>query len=218
MHKFQILAVTLCLAAGSSAFADVVAQVDANTGSISGMLGSVDFQFNGGALSYQPATVLISDFTTDGTFGGTLQDFGDVTGGPIPGPITISNTDADNEHFETFRFGNSLEFDLTFSGPTVTAPNGTSLSTSVFTFSMFSNTAGTIPVLTPNPSGAAATVTVNLNGTLTALAISPNVAVPEPAYTWLAGGGLLLLGVLRLRGRGERTVPELPTLPRDPVQ
>jgi hypothetical protein len=196
MRKFQILAVTLCFGAGS-AFADVVVQVDANTSSISGTFGSVDFQFNGGPLSYQSATVLISNFTTDGSFGGTQQDTGDVTGGPIPNPITISNTDVDNEDFETFLFGNSLKFDLTFSGPAVTAPDGTSLSTSVFTFSMFSDPAGTIPVLTPNPNGAAATVTVNLNGTLTALAISPNVAVPEPSYTWFAAGGLLLLSALR---------------------
>ena len=200
MRRSQLLAISLLLA-GSAAYADVVVQVDANTSSIDGTMGSVDFQFNPGALSFQQATVTISNFTTDGSFDGTQQDFGDVTGGPITSPITITNTDADNEDFETFTFGRTLQFDLTFSGPAVTAPNGSSLSTSVFTFSMFSDPAGTIPALTSNPNGVAAMVTVNLDGTITAQAVSPYVSVPEPTYAWLAGGALLLLGALRRRSR-----------------
>jgi hypothetical protein len=200
MRKSQILAVTLLsaatLTAVRGAYADVVVQVDANTAPLLGTTGSVDFQFNPGFDS-QAATVLISNFSTDGSFAGTQSDFGAVTGGPITSPIMISNTFADNEDFETFTFGNTLQFDLTFSGPAVTAPNGTSLSTSVFNFSIFSDPAGTIPALTPNPFGIALTATVNLDGTVTTTSLSPFVATPEPGYTWLVGGGLLLLGTWR---------------------
>jgi hypothetical protein len=196
MSKFQILAVTLFVTAVSAAHADVVVQVNANTSPLFGDTGSVDFQFNPGFDS-QAATVLISNFSTDGTFAGTQMDVGAATGGPITKPITISNTDADNEDFETFSFGHTLNFDLTFSGPAVDAPNGTSLSTSLFNFSIYSDQAGTIPALTSNPNGIAATVTINLDGTVSAASLSPFVAVPEPGYTWLAGSALLLLGAWR---------------------
>lgn len=196
MRKSQILILTMFLSAAGAAYADVVVQVNANTHPLFGDTGSVDFQFNPGFNS-QAATVLISAFSTDGSFAGTQQDIGDVTGGPITAPITINNTDADNEDFETFHFGNTLKFDLTFSGPAVTAPNGTSLSNSVFTFSIFSDTAGTIPALTSNPNGNVAMVRVNLNGSVTPVSLSPNVAVPEPGYAWIVAGAILLLGVWR---------------------
>jgi hypothetical protein len=196
MSKFQILAVTLFVTAVSAAHADVVVQVNANTSPLFGDTGSVDFQFNPGFDS-QAATVLISNFSTDGSFAGTQMDTGGVVGGPITNPITINNTDADNEDFETFTFGHMLRFDLTFSGPAIDAPNGTSLTTSVFNFSIFSDPVGTIPALTSNPNGIAATVTVNLNGTVSPGSLSPFVAIPEPSYTWLAGSALLLLGAWR---------------------
>ncbi len=200
MHKSQILVVTFfstaVLTAVSPAYADVVVQLDANTSSLAGTTGSIDFQFNPGFDS-QAATVLISNFSTNGSFAGTQQDFGAVMGGPVTSPIMIANTNADNEDFETFTFGNTLDFDVTLFGPAVTAPNGTSLSTSVFNFSIFSDPAGTIPALTSNPNGNVATITVNLNGTVTATSLSPFVATPEPGYTWIVGGGLLLLGAWR---------------------
>lgn len=196
MRKSQILILTVLLSAAGAAYADVVVKVDANTTPLFGTTGSVDFQFNPGFDS-QAATVLISSFSTDGSFAGTQQDTGSVTGGPITAPITINNTNPDNEDFETFHFGNTLQFDLTFSGPAVTAPNGTSLSNSLFTFSIFSDTAGTIPALTSNPNGNVAMVTVNLNGSVTPVSLSPFVAVPEPGYTWVVAGAILLLGTGR---------------------
>jgi hypothetical protein len=178
------------------AHADVVVQIDANTTPLAGTTGSIDFQFNPGFDS-QAATILISNFTTDGSFAGTQQDFGAVMGGPVTSPIMIANTDVDNEDFETFTFGNQLAFDVTLFGPAVNAPNGTSLSTSVFNFSIFSDPAGTIPALTSNPNGIAATITVNLDGSVTPASLSPFVSTPEPGYTWLAGSALLMLGALR---------------------
>lgn len=196
MRKSLIQILTVFLSVVGAAYADVVVQVDANTSPLFGDTGSVDFQFNPGADS-QAAMVLISNFSTDGSFARTQQDTGDVMGGPITSPIMINNTLADNEDFETFTFGNSLKFDLTFSGPAVNAPNGTSLSTSVFTFSIFSDPAGTIPALTSNPNGNVATATVNLDGSVTPVSLSPYVAVPEPGYAWLVAGAILLLGAWR---------------------
>ncbi|MBV8731069.1 MAG: NF038129 family PEP-CTERM protein [Acidobacteriia bacterium] len=190
----------LFLAAGTALRADVIVQFNANTSSINGTLGSLDFQFNPGADS-QAATVGISNFVTDGSFGGTQMDTGGVTGGPITTPIVITNSGLDNEDFETFRFGNVLKFNVDFGGPAVTAPNGTSLSTSVFAFSMFSDAAGTIPVLTSDPNGVAASVAVNLDGSLTASVISSAVSIPEPGYMWIAASGLAVIAAGR-RWRG----------------
>jgi hypothetical protein len=185
----------------SSAYAATI-QFSLNTSSIAGTTGSIDFQFNPGGASSQAATVLISNFA-GGLSAGPAQHFGNASGGPVPNAITINNTQADNEDFEPFTFGSSLKFNLLFSGPAVVSPNGTSTAASQFTFSLFSDAAGTIPVLTPDPAGIAGTVTVNLDGTLTSHANSSSLviaAVPEPASLGLTAAALLMgLGLLRLR-------------------
>jgi hypothetical protein len=112
-----------------------------NTSSIFGTLGSLDFQFKPGPLITQAATVQITNFS-GGTSVGAPQTIGDVTGGPLPAAFTINNTNVVNDYFQSFTYGNSLSFDLTFSGPAVTSPNGQSTSTSEFTFSTFSDQAG----------------------------------------------------------------------------
>jgi hypothetical protein len=166
--------------------------VAVNTSSISGTNGSIDFQFNAGNRETQAATVTLS-----GLSGGTLgseSNTGAVTGGPLPSAVTIGTGTAYNDLFETFKYGSTLTFTLDFSGPAVNAPNGLSTGNSEFFFSMFSDADGYDPVLTSDPNGVAANVTVNPSGSITAAAVSPQAAfVPEPGSFALMGSALALL-------------------------
>ncbi len=93
-----------------------------------------------------------------------------------------------------------MTFLLSFSGPALSAPNGTSSFGSTFAFGMFDGT-GFNPLLTTDPNGNTFTVDVNLDGTTTptlfraggqsgpvASLIVPNI--PEPASGFLAIFGL----------------------------
>jgi hypothetical protein len=129
---------------------------------------------------------------------------GAVRGGPLPAPITISNSTAyqSNDELEGFYFtAPLLSFTLDFSGPAVNSPGPGNTSTSQFAFYTYSDERGTVPVLTSDPSGLSGLVTVNLNGSLSASAISPNLTfatpTPEPAPLWLLGGAFALFGAVR---------------------
>ncbi len=205
MRKLQILALTLSLTSALTLRADQLLNVNLNTSSLNGTTGSLDFAFDAGALSSQAATVTVFNFS-GATFAGTQIRTGAATGGPISAPVNISNNSAfqSNDDFETVTFGRAMSFTLNFSGPAVNSPNGSATSTSQFGFYVYSDANGTVPVLTSDPSGLAALVTVNLNGTVSSSAVSPNVAlssVPEPATLWMAGGVLSLLGLHRFRRR-----------------
>jgi len=78
------------------------------------------------------------------------------------------------------------------------SPDGMSTSGSVFAFSMFSDSAGTIPTLTTDIlDGFAATVDVNSDGTTTVTdpsmqtAVESSTVVPEPSSLLLLATGLL---------------------------
>lgn len=203
MRKTNLLALTLLLGTGTLVRASQIVYVTVDTTSLNATTGSVDFQFNPGPLVSQAATVQIGGFSGV-TYAGGQQDFGGASGGPIPAAVNIANSAQDNEDFESVTFTKSLSFSLTFDGPAVTSPNGTSTSTSLFALSLFSDAAGTKPVLTSDPNGIAATVTVNLDGTLSRNAISPNVqltGVPEPGSLPLLAGALAMLGALRFSKR-----------------
>ncbi len=204
MNALKSIALALFVLAATSAYADQFVGVTVDTSSIAGTSGSLDFQFNPGPTAGQAANVTVLNFA-GGSFAGLQQDFGNVSGGPVgSSSIVLNNTAQDNEDFETFHFGNLLSFVLDFSGPAVNNPNGTSTSTNLFAFMLFSDANGTIPVLTHDPNGVIGLVTVNLNGTVTMDAVSPEVVLtPEPSSLLLVGGGLIL-GAYLLRRR--RTV------------
>jgi hypothetical protein len=204
MRKSRVLIPAFFLLAANAALASQIFNVTMNTSGASGITGSLDFEFNPGPLVTQPATVHISNFA-GGTLLGPPQTAGGVTGGPLPAALSITNSTQFNDYFEAFTFGNSLSFQVSFTGPAVDSPNGLATSTSEFAFSTFSDQNGTIPVLTPDPNGIAASFVVNLNGTVTAAAVSPDVQItPEPGTFWIfsltmlaAFGGIKLRRLLR---------------------
>jgi hypothetical protein len=192
-------------AAGSASAGPIVYQVTVNTSSISGDAGSLDFNFNPGPLATQFASLEIENFPSDGSLSGDCPcGLGDVTGGPLPThAVFFDNGGGNNDYFDGFTYGDTLTFDISLSGPALSAPDGMSASGSTFAFSMFSDIGGTLPALTSDTvNGFALTVAVNLNGTTTPLVTSTEtnvVALPEPSTFALFGASLFLAAWRRLR-------------------
>jgi hypothetical protein len=177
----------LALCAATAMRADIYT-VTINTSSISGTSGSLDFNFNPGPFVTQAASLQILKFASDGTLAGSPILTGDVSGA-LPGTLTFDNGSGFNDYFEGFTFGNTLAFNVSLYGPALSSPDGTSTSGSAFAFSMFSDAAGTIPVLTTDTTdGFAFIVNVNLDGTTAPTNYSPETqistsvsATPEPS-------------------------------------
>ena len=211
-HK-TLLLISACLAtAGLAAAAPVIYYIDANTSSISGTSGYIDFQLAPG-LAPQDATAHIEDFSTDGSvtgppvydFGATLT--GGTTGSITSGLITMNNVPG-NDYFQGFMFQNSFDFAVVLDGPAIESPTGTA-GGSTFALSFYAND-GATPLLTTNTGssgapgstcdGSAGEIFINANGTATPMAYADTngnydvglMVAPEPR-SWL-----LLLGAAGL--------------------
>jgi hypothetical protein len=191
----------LCVGSGKLLASPITYSFTVDTASISGTNGSLDFQFNPGFLPSQVANVQIINFTSDGTLAGACPcGTGDVTD-QLPATLTFDNGTGYNDYFDDFTFGSTLSFNVSLYGPALSSPNGTSASGSTFAFSIFSDQAGTIPVLTSNTAeGFADTIDVNLDGTTTLTNYSPETTVststsvspvPEPPSLLLLLSGFL---------------------------
>ncbi len=195
-------ALVLCFA-GLAPAGPVTYDVTVNTSSIAGTAGSLDFNFNPGPLVTQAASLQILNFSSDGSLSGSPTLSGDV-GGALPGALLFDNRTAFNDYFEGFVFGSTISFNVRLYGPALSSPDGVSTSGSAFAFSMFSDVAGTKPVLTSDTAdGFAFTVDVNLNGSTTVTNFSSQTsvrpissAVPEPGSVVLLGCGAGLMGAL----------------------
>jgi hypothetical protein len=133
---------------------------------------------------------------------------GDVSGA-LPSIITFDNGTGYNDYFEGFTYGSTLSFDVSLYGPALSSPNGVSTSGSTFAFSIFSDSAGTIPVLTNDMTdGFAFLVNINLDGSTTTTNYSDQInveplssAIPEPNNLLLVATGLTILGVMSRQRR-----------------
>ena len=136
----------------------------------------------------------ILNFSGNGTLtAGSPSLIGDASGA-LPATLTFDNGPAFNDYFQGFKFGATLSFDVSLFGPALSSPNGTSTSGSTFAFSMFSDLAGTKPVLTSDKTnGFAYVVNVNLDGTTTATSFLPTRGVPEPGTGILSLAGMLIV-------------------------
>jgi hypothetical protein len=166
---------------GPAIAAPVTYNVVIDTSSISGTAGSLDFNFNPGPLITQAASLQILNFASDGSLAASPTLTGGVSGA-LPGTLSFDNGTPFNDYFEGFRFGSTLAFDVSLFGPALSSPDGVSTSGSTFAFSMFSNPAGTIPVLTTDKvNGFAITAEVNLDGTTTlSNFVTAAQSAPEP--------------------------------------
>lgn len=181
--------------------------VTVDTHTLAGTTGSVDFNFNPGLSTSQAASVEVFNLVGSSASGPSFT-VGEVVG-EIPMTLTFDNAAALNDYFQGLTFGQSLSFGLRFFGPALENPDGQSSSGSTFAFSLFSDAAGTLPVLTSNGlEGFALTVDVNTDGTTSVhnfsaqLSVLPTVtSVPEPGTLPL----LTLAGVaVALRRRAMR--------------
>jgi hypothetical protein len=186
--------------------------VTVNTSSITGTMGSLDFNFNPGTPATQLADLQILNFTSDGTLAGDCPCItGDVTG-QLPSTLTFVNDTAFNDYFDQFTYGTTISFAVSLYGPALSSPDGMSTSGSTFAFSMFSDPAGTMPVLTTDTTfGTAFTIDVNLDGSTTVtdnsaqtnvtpamMSSPPPGGVPEPGNLILSGSALVCLSLLRI--------------------
>ena len=188
--------------ASMASAAPISYDVTVNSSSISGTAGSLDFEFNPGPLVTQSASLQILNFTSDGTLAGSPTLTGGVSGA-IPATVTFDNGTGFNDYFEGFTYGSTLSFQLSLYGPALSSPDGTATSGSTFAFSMFSDAAGTIPVLTTDTTdGFAFTVDVNLDGTTTVTnfssqttiaPITPSIPEPGTLPLMVTGIGLWLV-------------------------
>ena len=196
MRPALYVSVLFSLIAWTAFAAPITYSVNVNTSSISGISGSLDFNFNPGPLATQSASLQILAFGGDGSLSGPPMRIGDVTGA-LPGAVTFDNGMAFNDYFEGFTFASKLSFNVSLYGPALSSPDGVSMSGSSFAFSMFSDAAGTKPVLTSDrTNGFAYIVNVNLDGSTTVTNLIPSTA-PEPG-TWLLAATALAL-VIPLR-------------------
>jgi len=198
----------------AAANASTVWMVSVDTTSINTTSGSLDFNFNAGGTLAQYALIDITAFSNFGTLTGSPSTLGDVTG-VLPSVVTAGNGGAFNDYFQTFTFGTSLSFNVVFYGPAIDTPDGVSTSGSTFAFSMYSDAAGTVPVLTSDLiNGFAVLIDVNLDGTTTVTNNSSQTnvasAVPEPT-TWalLAAGLAFFAARASARRRSDLGVSEV---------
>ena len=207
IRKLLFAALLLCLTVSASA-ATVTYDVTINTSSVAGTAGSLDFNFSPGPYQTQASSLQILGFSSDGFLASSPELTGDVSGA-LPSTVTFDNGTGYNDYFEGFTYGSTLSFDVSLYGSALSSPNGVSTSGSTFAFSMYSDAAGTIPVLTSDTTdGFAFTVNVNLDGSTTATNYSdqtnvesPSSAVPEPNNLLLVATGLTILGVMSWQWR-----------------
>jgi hypothetical protein len=175
---------------------------------MAGTAGSLDFNFSPGLLATQGASLQILGFSSGGALAGSPEMTGDVSGA-LPSIITFDNGTGYNDYFEGFTYGSTLSFDVSLYGPALSSPNGVSTSGSTFAFSIFSDSAGTIPVLTNDMTdGFAFLVNINLDGSTTTTNYSDQInveplssAIPEPNNLLLVATGLTILGVMSRQRR-----------------
>jgi hypothetical protein len=201
-HALATAALLFCFATVTPA--DIIYDVTVNTSSIAGTAGSLDFNFNPGPLLTQSAKLRIFNFASNGNLVDLPSLIGDVNGS-LPGTVTFDNETGFNDYFEGFKFGSTLSFEVMLYGLAVSSPNGFATSGSTFAFSMFSDSLGTIPVLTNNvQDGFATTVDLTLSGVAavtnfsTETAVAPASPVPEPSSA-VPVGTIIALGLLYLR-------------------
>lgn len=151
-------------------------------------------------------TIIISNFSTDGTLG-TASTIGDVTGA-LPGTLSLSDSSFFNEYLQDLMIGSHISFVIEDSG---NAPDFTSFPDGFSVFLLDPSTG--LPLSsTSDPTGADSLFLLNI-GISSGLEIfqADNVSVtattvPEPNSLLLVIAGLAIVGTCLLirYGRGQQ--------------
>jgi len=199
--------ILLALGFMNSASADVIYNVVVNSSSIMGVAGSLDFNFNPGPLTTTPASLQIFNFVSDGSLTdctANIQGFcatGDVIG-QLSEIVTFDNGAGLNDYFDDFTFGSELSFSVRLYGTALSAQGGGATSGSLFALSIFSDTAGTTPVLTSDTAdGFAMTIAINPDGSLTADNFSTETSLTSESVETSEPRDLSLLGILAITAK-----------------
>src|ERR1700722_8765728 len=130
-RSLYVSALCLLIALTASAAGTVTYSVTVNTTSVSGVTGSLDFNFNPGPLRTQAASVQLLTFGGSGPLVGVPVPSGDASGS-LPATVTFDNAKAFSDASQGYKYGSSLSFQVTLSGLALTAPDGVSNSGSSF--------------------------------------------------------------------------------------
>jgi hypothetical protein len=203
--RLPLCTILLCLAV--SARAQIMYDVTVNTTTIAGQSGYFDIQFDPDTLDSLPASIGISEFTSDSVFTGGPTVTGDVIG-TLPGQVTLNNDTPFNDLFQSVTFGNSTTFETTLYGPAFNPLPPYPSGGSTFSMSLYASD-GVTPLLTTDPGGSILYIDVNPDGStvatnfpsdfnggasVTTFGTVVGTAVPEPsaltnlysASVWLA--------------------------------
>lgn len=202
----SISLLALCGLMTPAAFADpasVQYQVTVDTTSQLLNNGYIEFQFNNGPFTTQPANADVANFMTDGVLipPGTNTN---ESSGMLPGTVTLDNSTSFDDYIEEMTFGTTIAFTLDLYGPAISNPNGDGGGSFILDFL---NSDQSAYLFTNNPDGAAFEVDINGDGTTTATSYSSDVTftgptfVPEPSSLMLLSGGLVALAYMALRRR-----------------
>lgn len=188
-HRLTLLSAgilaTLALAQGTFAQTSYLVTVD--TTSLSTLTGTIDLQFNAGALNTENACATISNFSSNGTLNPSPATTGSVSG-TLATTLTINNGPSGcsspttytsstlNDYNQPITFGTTLSFFVVLNGPGVTAPLGNSNGNSGSSLGV-AFTSGGNPALTGDPSNFAGTIVLNPDGTVT------TTGLPGPGNT-----------------------------------
>jgi hypothetical protein len=203
------LALLLWIWPGSSRADMITYDVTVNTSSVSGTMGSLDFQFNPSGLGPDVLQAVISSFT-GGTLVGSPTLNGDASGSLIspPSAVTLKDDTGLNEAIQDFNYGSAFSFKVTFSalsGSLASANPGAQFSLTLYDGR---GATGNQLLSSSDPSGAALLIDFNPNGVtnssdVTAVPEGPGPSgVPEPASILLAGLGAA--GLASYRGLRKR--------------
>ena len=181
-------------------FTTITYGVTVDTSSLSGTTGLVDFQFNPSDTVVDELTATVSNFDpVAGLLAGTLSTSGDVSGTIAPGPLTLTY-DPDNgfnDANQALTFGNTLSFDVVFSG-NLTNPNPSA----EFSLNLYDSDYNSLLALDQNGTSNLL-IDVNSDGTQTITAVtettvSPEdigpITVPEPSSLLLVCTALVSIG------------------------
>ena len=211
----RILSISLGLALGAGILftaqtggaATIEYFVDINTASLVGNASgpfSLDFQLNDGSGTGDGNnTATINNFTFgSGSAAGTANLSGGASGN-LSSAVTLTDTSAFNEFYQTFDAGSTVSFDVTLTLNSDSGPTPDS-----FAFAILDNTLSNIPTTGVGDSY----LLVNLGptpGVVIGSSVSPGVTlsatpVPEPgSLSWISLG-LLALGLHQWRRMGNQ--------------